>query len=269
MLEIINNKAYDQFRIASYETDCLYEARLNYYFGITQEVAAMHSSAKGLSIASLQEKGLTWVISRTRMEIFHYGRWSDILKTETWAQKCQLFHCPRKIKVTSEDGKPIFTAQTLWAIINQTTGRPIRPNEMIEAQLGLPEESEREDTKLERPLTYENSAKYTISTYCPKIHYFDTDYNLHVNNISYINWINDSLDDSFRDKYKMSLIDCRWLQQTFKADKLIVSVGSEYPDPVESENINLSFKIEKIVGDEKEKVFEATTTWKEHKAFYQ
>lgn len=262
-----NNKCYNDYEITSFETDAYYDARLNYYFGLVQEVAGKHAATKGVSIMALQEQGLTWVISRTRMNIEHYGKWLDKINVITWAQKCQLFHCPRKIVATDEQGNPVFTAKTMWAIINKENGRPVRPQQYIEDMIGLPPEEEREDEKLPKMPLFEDVVKEGIITYKPSILYLDTDYNHHVNNISYINWINEALPTTFRDKYKMSFIDCRYLMQTYRNDELIVSFGSEDGRPFESDEPKLYFKIERFKGDEKERVFEAYTEWKERSEF--
>lgn len=262
-----NNKCYNDYEITSYETDAFYEARLNYYFGLVQEVAGKHAAEKGLSIMKLQEQGLTWVISRTRMNIEHYGKWLDKVNVVTWAQKCQLFHCPRKVVATDENGNPVFTAKTMWAIINMGNGRPIRPENMMENVIGLPPEDEREDERLPKMPLFEDMVKSEVLTYKPQIQYLDTDYNHHVNNISYINWINEALPVSFRDKFKMSFIDCRYLKQTFRNDNLLVSLGSEEENALLSEAPKLYFKIERINGEERERVFDAYTEWKVRSAF--
>lgn len=262
-----NNKCYNEYEIASFETDAYYVARLNYYFGLIQEVAGKHAAAKGLSIMNLQEQGLTWVISRTRINIEHYCKWLDKLNVVTWAQKCQLFHCPRKIVAKDESGNTVFIANTMWAIINKETGRPVKPQNYMENIIGIPPEEEREDEKLPKMPLFEDKVTKGINTYRPQILYLDTDYNHHVNNISYINWINEALPTEFRDKFKMSFIDCRYLMQTYRNDELIVSFGSEDGDILSCNEPKIYFKIERIKGDEKERVFEAYTEWKERSAF--
>lgn len=267
-MQVIENKAYSQYEISSFETDAFYEARLNYYFGIIQDVGAKHSALKGMSIADLQKIGLTWVITRSIVDIYHYGVWMDILNAQTWAQKCQLFHCPRLVKLFDVENKPILHAQTMWAIIDAKTGRPVRPESYIVDQIGLPEESVREDSKVPKFPTYQTFVKREFSSYSPKIAYLDTDYNHHVNNISYVNWINEALPTSFRDKYKMSFIDCRWLKQTFRKDKITVFLGSATEeDEMQAKEPKLYFRIERQNENDVENVFEAYTEWKERGCF--
>lgn len=65
------------------------------FVGLAQELAALHYSFAGLSIPHLQQKGLTWIISKQYFEIYEYPLWLDDLVIQTWAQTPKGLFCFR------------------------------------------------------------------------------------------------------------------------------------------------------------------------------
>lgn len=256
------NIAHDEFAIRSFDTDAFYDTRLSYYFGIAQEMGALHAAKRGCSIVDLQKKGRTWVITRSIMTISHYGHWQDVLNAETWAQLGSIVHCPRVVKAFDQDGKALFSAMTYWCILSLENGRPTKPDEVIN-QIGTPDRTLYENAGIPKAPTYDSAVTHQIATYDPHIAYLDTDYNHHVNNVSYVNWITEALDNTFRDAYKVASIDVRWIRQTYRKDHLTVYAGARDEKELEKEEPHIFFKIVRTDEDGTTAIaFEADTIWK-------
>lgn len=258
-----NNIAHSTFTTYSYETDCFSEARLAFYFQIVQEAAGMHAAMRGCSIPDLHKEGKTWVITRSSMEIERYTCWPEVIKVQTWAQEPIRLHLPRVVKGFDGAGNPLFTAKTHWAIIDLDNGRPLRPMDMSQ-RIGLPpadDEMHRLDMTL--PRRQEDESLELLCTFRPIIAYLDTDRNLHVNNISYLNWALESLPSAFRNRCKVSSVDVSYLRQTFLEDDLIVSTYAPRKEALFSDEPTLQHT---IVRKEKDGtstlVWQGTTTWK-------
>ncbi|HAF86706.1 MAG TPA: acyl-ACP thioesterase [Sphaerochaeta sp.] len=261
-----HNIAHSQFTTFSYETDCFFDARLAFYFKIVQEVAGNHAAARGCNIPTLHEEGKTWVITRNKITVLRYTHWPEQVMVETWAQQPIRLHLPRVIRSFDDLGNPLFIAKTYWALIDLESGRPCRPTTMSE-RIGLPSPEMQMDLSLTARLTYEDSHCTTLVSYKPKIQYFDTDSNLHVNNISYLNWALESLPSEFRNRAKIAEADVSWIRQTFSGDDITVYTGCE--------NEKILFGDEgllyhKIVRKEKDGrmtiVWEGTTRWEKRAA---
>ncbi len=256
-----HNIAHTQFTTYSYEADCFFDARLAFYFQIIQEAAGNHAAVRGCSIPALHEEGNTWVITRSKIEVHRYTQWPEQVITETWAQEPIRLHLPRVIRAFDEQGYPIFTAKTYWALIDLKSGRPLRPTSMSE-RIGLPPLEMQMDLSLTGRLSYEDSHCTTLVTYKPKIQYLDTDSNQHVNNISYLNWALESLPSEFRDRAKVAEADISWIRQTFSGDDITVVTGS-VNEKILSGDEGLLYH--KIVRKEKDgsmtTVWEGTTRW--------
>ncbi|MCR5731706.1 MAG: acyl-ACP thioesterase [Sphaerochaetaceae bacterium] len=248
--------------ITSYDTDSHFNTKLYKYQASVQEAAGAHASAKGIGIPHLQKEGKTWVIARSRMEIYHYGVWGDKLNIVTFVQKAQGLNCPRVVEAYDQNGRKLFSTMTRWAIIDMKNGRPMRPTDIVNI-LAPPPETYFKDIKLPNLIEVQDKCIHTLSTYEPQIRYLDTDPNRHVNNLTYTNWIVEALPDSFNDKYKPSLVDVRWIRQTYKGEKVIVRTKAESENELEKENPKLFFEIFRLEEDGTEtQVFEAWTEYK-------
>lgn len=250
------------------ESDSYSSTRVSLYQALVQEVAGLHADKRGVGIIDLQKSGKTWVIARSRMEVYNYGSWKDEIEVETWPQDPQGLNCPRIVRAKDKNSnKPLFFANTKWAIIDTIKGRPLRPKEVTDTLMTPPKELQIDST-LPNNLDIIESANIKLKEYKPIIHFLDTDLNHHVNNLSYINWILESLPEEFMDKYKPSLIDVRWIRQTYRKDNLIVTIFSNDFDALTKQNPNLYFKIERIKEDgSREDVFDAITEWKGRNEF--
>lgn len=256
-----NNAAHYDTYIASSATDCHYTTRLSEYQSLVQEAGALHASYRNVGIPDLQKEGKTWVIARSRMEVYYYGKWQDSVDVTTWAQDPQGLNCPRVVTATDDKGRKLFHTMTRWAIIDYVNGRPVRPTDICNALMTYRKELQ-EDTKLPNMVEYKESCPCLLGTYKPTIHYLDTDYNHHVNNRSYVNWLLEALPNDFMDAYKVSLIDVRWARQTYRFDTLEVRVFGADANALAAEEPRLYFEIYKLEGENETLVFDAWSEWK-------
>lgn len=262
-----NNIAHSSFITYSYETDCFSQARLAFYFEIVQEAGGNHAAIRKCSIADLQAEEKTWVITRSKIHVDRYTQWPEQIEVETWAQDPIRLHLPRVVQAFDKDHTPVFQAKTYWAILDLESGRPCRPGDMAQ-RIALPPEIRKKDMMLSRRSTYEESGCITLVSYKPKIQYLDTDRNLHVNNISYLNWALESLPTEFRNRAKISDADVSWIRQTFGGDELIVYTGSLDAEALFCDTPVLYHKIERKETDGKLTiVWEGTTTWMHRESF--
>ena len=105
-------------------------------------------------------------------------------------------------------------------------GRPVRPLAITNALI-TPKKELQETMELPNLINYKDTCTVTLTTYPICIHYLDTDYNHHVNNRSYTNWILEVLPNEFNDAYKPALLDIKWGRQSYRGDKLQVIVKAE------------------------------------------
>jgi len=260
-ISIPDNIYKENYKIYSPNCDAHLIAKLDWFFQIVQEIAGYHASLLNFAIPDLKKLGLTWVISRENLEIFQYPKWRDVVSVETWVElPFRRVLIPRIIVAKNAENEIIFKAITLWAIIDLKTKKPIEPMPILE-KIGLPQKAFNEKFYIKKR-EYFNEEFPIIGTTTPNINYSDTDLNHHVNNISYIRWVLQSLPNSFRDEYITKNIDVSWLKQTYLTDKVKLITNSESKDALSEETPILYHKLicENPDGSKKI-VFEAKSIW--------
>lgn len=256
-----NNVFVEEYMPFTFNCDSHLLANLDWCFEVVQEIAGYHSSLLKCSIYDLNDQGLTWVISRENIEIFKYPKWREPVIVSTWAElPFRRILVPRIVEAKDKDGNLLFKATTLWAILDINTKRPIEPTHILE-KIGVP--SEARDRKFHiNKREFFNDDLPILSTTTPIINYSDTDFNKHVNNISYIRWVLRSMPNSFRDKYIVKNIDVSWLKETFIKDKVQMITNSAAPLALEGENPIFNHKlIREEENGSKTVVFEAKSHW--------
>lgn len=250
--------------VYSYDIDRHFHAKLLYYFQVLQEAAGYHAWLKGKSVYHLQQEGMTWMITRTKLTIDRYAVWPERLTLETWPQDPYKLYAPRGIKLKDRAGNDVLHSISWWVVFDLEKGRPIRPQAVVDALPSPPKDDTEHyyDPALPKRRLYDESIT-TLATYKPIAHYYDTDTNYHVNNVSYVDWILRSLPDEFMDAHAVAEIDVSWLQQTYRDDDITVYTGSSDSHAMDREEANLLHKIVRHEPDGSEtEVFVAETWWK-------
>ncbi len=246
----------------STDTDNKYIVKPIKYFGLSQEEAGVHAALKGAGLKDmLDREGRTWMIIRTRMHIESYAKWMDEYTAETWCQKGFKLYCPRAVRAFDREGNLLFTSESLWIVMNMVRMRPERP-EYIEPR--LPEVGDK--TLLFNPdfPHFPQREEYTGEEFpSEQIHidYYDYDYNRHVNNLSYINWLMSSFPPDYLDSHCPSFFDVEWKKQCHYEDRLYVRTKRKEEG---SDEFFTSICREDESGED-EVVFHAVTRWREKK----
>ncbi len=243
----------------STDTDNQYIVKPVKYFGLSQEEAGLHAAIRGAGLKEmLDSEGRTWMILRTRMTIAKYAAWRDAYRIETWCQKGFKLYCPRLVRAFDASGDLLFSSENLWIIMNMRNMRPERPQYIEER---LPEVTDR--SLLFNPdfghfPSEENFNGRVFSDERIHIDYYDYDYNRHVNNLSYINWMMSSFPPEFLDARRPSFIDCEWKKQCHFEDVLMARTAEN--GEKSGEFLTSIYRLNP--DGEEEVVFHAVSCWR-------
>ena len=235
-----DNIGRDSSYFQSTDTDGFYTVKPQKYFGISQEVAGVHATLKGAGLKDMLDKeGRTWMILRTQMTISKYASWCDEYDIETWCQEGYRLYCPRYVEARDKKtGELLFNSKNLWVIMDLVKNRHCDP-----ALPKFPQEEE-----------------YTISEtepYLVKVNYYDTDYNRHVNNIVYVNWLMESFPHEYLDQYLPEFFDVEWKKQCHWGDEIKVVTKKK-----EGSEEYYTKILHKDSDGNEEVVFHAITKWR-------
>lgn len=217
-----DNVFHDTYFCPSYDVDRFYKANLGFFLRIVQDVAANHSWMRGCSIPHLMEEGRTWVILRSVLEIRRYPSWPSRVRVRTWPMPYAGRRAPRGTAMADVKGRLVALCLSDWCILDLATRRPVAPG-FIEERLpnvlpgpgrAVPERPPRTPRCDDIPPEGWESVRPVV----PQRH--DSDYNGHINNIPYVNWMLNALDALVPDDHLVSRIDVSWLKETFLEDRL-------------------------------------------------
>ncbi|MDD3243236.1 MAG: thioesterase [Eubacteriales bacterium] len=149
-----------------------------------QEAGEDHSAVLGFSRPFLVSNGMCWVLSRLSVAMDEYPVYGQEVCVTTWASPVQGLYFPRHYSFTRPDGTPLGCASTLWVLFQVEDRHLLRPSALPgELRLG------------DRPAPMPAPGKLHLEGVTPvgqrMVCYSDLDFNGHMNNARYADWICD------------------------------------------------------------------------------
>ncbi|KAM4077867.1 hypothetical protein ACJW30_12G172500 [Castanea mollissima] len=214
---------------------------------LLQEVGCNHAQSVGFSTdgfaitPTMRKLHLIWGTARMHIEIYKYPAWSDVIEIETW--------CQGEGRIgTRQDWILKDHATGQWVLMNEDTRRlqkvsdDVRDEYLVyrarEPRLAIPEEN---CSSLRRIPKLEDPADHSKLGLVPRR--ADLDMNHHVNNVTYIGWVLDSLPQEIIDSHELQTITLDYRQECQHDDIVDSLTGVE---PVE--NAELVSKIQGTNG---------------------
>lgn len=173
-----------QFEVLSFQIDPQGRIRLSALADLMQEVAWKHADSRDFG-KSLLDKGFVWVLSRFDIKIHHMPSWGDQIFVKTAGRGIDKLFALREFSITDAAGNEIAEAMSAWLLVDVRTKRPQRPGNILPPELFV----SIDDSGLMPDKIIISQNPEWIDTI--KVRPFDLDFNNHVNNVSYIRWVED------------------------------------------------------------------------------
>lgn len=199
---------------------------------ILQLTAAAHSAIGGISFTDMQEYNQAWVLSRMRVEITKLPKWGDTVTVKTWIISLEKSRSVRALEMYI-NGEKNVGSETFWAVFNTKKRRP--------EALALP--FEHFELYPEKRATLEGTSKINLNNdkkiiIEKNVFLSDLDIVNHVNNVKYLEWCLDLVDeqlilaqqvDSFEMNFlkELSLKDHIFIHESFSTKKTAFSITKE------------------------------------------
>ena len=191
----IQNSSDVVFDVRSYEAGIDNHVTLPALCNYMQEAAGINAARLGWGISALQKEGHTWMLSRLRVAVRNYVPWGGRVSVRTWpsgmkgrlvAKRCFLGY--------SADGAEIFRASSEWLYVDMHAQKILKLPETF-AQLvpqGIPD-FELDDLGGKFSCLANNEKSIPVRT-----RHADLDFNDHVNNVHYIEWMLETFEGNSR-----------------------------------------------------------------------
>ncbi|KAG4186493.1 hypothetical protein ERO13_A08G047400v2 [Gossypium hirsutum] len=216
--------------VRCYEVGINKTATIETLANLLQEVGSNHAQSLGFSTdgfattPTMRKMHLIWVTARMHIEIYKYPAWSDVVEIETWCQSEGRIGTRRDwILKDAATGELIGRATGKWVMMNQDTRRlqkvsdDVREEHLIfcprEPRLAFPEKNNR---SLKKIIKLEDPAQYSRLRLTPRR--ADLDMNHHVNYVTYIGWVLESMPQEIIDTHELQSITLDYRRECLQDD---------------------------------------------------
>jgi acyl-ACP thioesterase len=180
-------------------------------FNFFQEAAISHAENLGVGREAMARTNQVWILSRMSVQIDRRPQYGETVTVRTWPRGGEKLFALRDYDIRDAADNPVVSARSCWIIIDMDKRRPLRPQSIMDS---LPQ-NEGMDALLpaktlavnleERPSLQKTAERQAL--------YTDVDYNGHVNNVSYIRWIEDAVNPALLEQAKQMRLDINYLNE--------------------------------------------------------
>jgi medium-chain acyl-[acyl-carrier-protein] hydrolase len=211
------------FTIRASEIDQQKRLRIDAFAAQLQEVAWEHANVLNVGKQFFEENRF-WVLSRLQIKVNRLPTWGEEVILKTWPKGIDKLFALRDFEMKTREGEVLLSATSAWLIMNRTSRRPIRPDEIISRLKPIANVEAIAGTapKIE-------SAQTTSRHICTRTaRASDLDMNGHVNNVAYLRWALDGAAElSAIEAMSFSKISINYQSESFLLEEISLSIASE------------------------------------------
>lgn len=205
----------EEFLIRSYDIGASKFASPQSICRFLQEAASNHAAELWLSADTLAERGQMWVLSHLTLNMQIYPQWKTTIFVTTWpVGRGSRLRAYRDFLIHDEHGQEIGRASTMWLLLNKESKRPIKLPSWLEALTSSGLDVLSHDIR-ENEFTGEKQQQAFSVRNC------EIDWNLHVNNVCYLEWALEPIPLQTRLNTSMTSLDIQFLAEAKFGDTVL------------------------------------------------
>ena len=227
-------KFTEEFKVPYYDTNIDGFATAQSLLAYMGEVATLHSDDVGLNIENLRKNNYGWMLNRWKVRINDYPAARDSVYVKTWASNFRKFYANREFSILDKHENELVSASSVWIFLDMIKKRPLRVTEDIINLYGVKGNMLFEEFydfnipfKTERGLDF-------------RVRKSDIDYNNHVNNVKYFQWMLESIPNCIDDEYLLKEFEIYYKKEV----GLGSLINSSYSEINNKDRVILHHKIE-------------------------
>jgi len=188
---------------------------LDTIFNYFQEAAICHAENLNVGREDMINAGQAWILSRMSVLVQRRPKYHEIITVSSWPRGWEKLFAIRNFQIADKDNIPVVSARSAWLIVDMEKRRPLRPQTLMEKMPlneGLDTLSDGAAALQERKNLLKISDRKAL--------YTDVDFNGHVNNVRYIQWIEDSLDRQLLENADKMRLDINYLSEVMYGEEV-------------------------------------------------
>jgi len=181
-----------------------------------QEAAICHAENLGVGREDMARTGRVWILSRMSVLVERRPKYCETVTIRSWPRGGEKLFAMRNYDIRDKDDIPVVCARSAWLIVDIEKRRPLRPQSIMDT---LPQNEGLDvfptDEGGAAAIAERSNLSLVTDTHAAerKALYTDVDYNGHVNNVSYVKWIEDALDSKLLEKADKMRLDINYLNE--------------------------------------------------------
>jgi medium-chain acyl-[acyl-carrier-protein] hydrolase len=231
------------FEVLSFQIDPQGNLRWSCLADLMQEVAWRHADSRDFG-QRLFEQGLMWVMSRFDIQVSTLPAWGEKIVVKTAGRGIDKLFALRAFEVCNARGQVIASAMSAWLLLDIQSKRPQRPDKVLPRELFA---AVKEPHLIPEKIQL---AAGLLEAGTIQVRHADLDMNNHVNNVSYIRWIEDFARerginfDSLSINYLAEISAGQIIQLKFRQDGSTMQVVGYLADkPVFCSSVTISLRL--------------------------
>ncbi|MFC3039496.1 acyl-[acyl-carrier-protein] thioesterase [Virgibacillus xinjiangensis] len=209
------------------DVDFKKKLRISTLFSYFQEIASLSAASIGVGIDDIAKNyGVAWILMRIRVEVVRVPELNEDITIETWTHEPGKMEFKRDFVVRDQEGIPIVRAVSAWVIMDLVERKIKRashipfdyPSDIIEPAI---------DYKLKKLKRGESMD----TVYQKVIGYSDIDFNGHLNNSRYVDFILDCFPVKDHQTHEIKAIEVNFNHEALPGETIKLKKGMSNTDP--------------------------------------
>jgi acyl-ACP thioesterase len=182
-----------------------------------QEAAISHAEKLGVGREAMASSNQAWILSRMSVEINRRPKYGETVTVSTWPRGGEKLFALRDFDIRDSADNQVVQARSCWVIIDMEKRRPLRPQAIMDT---MPLNEGKDALLADRTLAVALEQRSSLERIAERqALYTDVDFNGHVNNVTYIRWIEDALESALLEKATIIRLDINYLNEVL-ADEI-------------------------------------------------
>lgn len=204
-----------EFIIPFYESNKFGEVKPISIIRYLGEVSELHSEYQNIGIEKLKENNYGWILYKWKVKINKYPKVKDKIIIETWTSSFYKFYAYREFRIYDSNMNHIGKARSLWIFLDTNRKRPTRIPKEFDGIYNLIDEKVFDDFwELEKEIEVDKTIDFHIRK-------SDIDYNNHVNNANYLEWILETIPVDIEKEYFLNEFEILYKQESLYGETIM------------------------------------------------
>lgn len=233
------------YHIELRDVDFTKKLKLSTLFSYFQDTASLASETLGCGIETLEKThGVAWVLTRIYVEILRHPILDEDITIETWPLEPGKLEFDRDFFVRDANGEVIVRAVSKWVVMDLKE-RKLKRSDAI----GIHYPVDRTERAIPGKLRKLKVFGHLEAVYNKVIGYSDIDFNGHLNNSRFVDYIMDCFSMDNHKTHTIRTIDLNFIQEALPGDAITLNKDTSkmdekfiYIEGINQTGQNLAFK---------------------------